>query len=156
MWAVAGGHGRVRKPPRMVRPTRLRCGLRFVTHTVFGSYGGYILFKGCFMFTSAIAAAQIAAGAVKTLPRATMRFGMVYGFNTVVALALEAALQFSVGPHGAGLNITQQFKVYGGFFVALGATFVAAHLFGCTDITVAKHDRSSDLRRVLLTTDVAT
>ena len=56
------------------------------------------------------------------------------------------------------LKVTEhfQFKVYGGFFVALGATFVAAHLFGCTDITVAKRDRSSDLRRVLLTTDVAT
>ena len=98
------------------------CGLSFLSLR----YGGFVVFKAVFLFTSTVAAAQVARGAARTLPGTRRRFGMVYGFNTLLALVLETALQLAVGSHGLALDVRRQFQVYGGYFGAMGATFAVA------------------------------
>ena len=57
--------------------------------------------------------------------------GCRYGFNMVVALAMESLLQFIVGKHVLDLHIVSQFVVYGCYFGCLGIIFVAVALRKC-------------------------
>lgn len=54
-------------------------------------------------------------------------YGLVFGFNTFFALILQSALTaVVVGNGGFELNAKDQFLVYGGYFLVLGAFFSVA------------------------------
>lgn len=141
----------VRSPEVLLSCLSIVCGaILFVMGTaasVWVGYVGYVAFKAAYCFTATMAAAQVATCAASTFPSSRSKFGMVYGFNTLLALVLGSALQFCVGQHGLHLHVQSQFQVYGGYFAVLGALFglvagvqrlavrhSAHHVSGPTDI----------------------
>lgn len=89
-------------------------------------YIGYAAFKVIYCFTATVASAQVATCAKTTFGTASGHlFGLVYGFNTLVALAMESLLQLCVGPHVFHLHVRSAFRVYGVYFAVLAASFLA-------------------------------
>uniref|UniRef100_A0A1I7YQ92 Transmembrane protein n=1 Tax=Steinernema glaseri TaxID=37863 RepID=A0A1I7YQ92_9BILA len=57
----------------------------------------------------------------------THSYGLIFGLNTLVALALQTALTFAVvDENGLGLPIRTQFVVYAGYHALISAIFFAA------------------------------
>nr|XP_029712065.1 folate transporter 1-like [Aedes albopictus] len=86
---------------------------------IWAAYTVYILFGALYMFMITMASATVA----KYLQEDS--FGLIFGINTFVALAFQSILTVVViSESGLMLMPRGQFKVYGGYFLALAAVYL--------------------------------
>lgn len=86
---------------------------------IWAAYTVYILFGALYMFMITMASATVA----KYLQEDS--FGLIFGINTFVALAFQSILTVVViSESGLMLTPRGQFKVYGGYFLALAAVYL--------------------------------
>ncbi|XP_058823142.1 thiamine transporter 1-like [Topomyia yanbarensis] len=84
------------------------------------SYLGYMVFSVLYAFTITVVSAEIAKNISDD------SFGLVLGFNTLVALSLQTVLTFAVTDADGwyALDVFGQFIVYSYYFVALSAIYL--------------------------------
>ncbi|XP_062550418.1 folate-like transporter 3 [Armigeres subalbatus] len=86
---------------------------------IWAAYTVYILFGALYMFMITMASATVA----KYLQEDS--FGLIFGINTFVALAFQTILTVVViSESGLMLSPRGQFKVYGGYFLALAVVYL--------------------------------
>ncbi|KAL1378303.1 hypothetical protein pipiens_004024 [Culex pipiens pipiens] len=86
---------------------------------IWAAYAVYILFGVLYMFMITMASATVA----KYLQEDS--FGLVFGINTFVALVFQSILTVVViSESGLALTPRGQFKVYGGYFLALAVIYL--------------------------------
>lgn len=90
-----------------------------VTHLLWVAYVMYIIFGVLYFFVITIASAIVAHNLSDD------SFGLIFGINTLVALALQTILTLVVVV-AYGLNPRDQYIVYGAYFVAMAAVYGAA------------------------------
>lgn len=78
----------------------------------------YICFGIAYAFGITICATEIA----RNLAEDT--FGLVFGFNTLVALAVQTIVTLSVVSSGFKLSPSGQYQVYGYFYIALAVVYL--------------------------------
>lgn len=78
----------------------------------------YICFSIAYAFGITICATEIA----RNLAEDT--FGLVFGFNTLIALTVQTIVTLSVVSSGFKLSPSGQYQVYGYFYVALGIAYL--------------------------------
>ncbi|XP_058445950.1 thiamine transporter 1-like [Malaya genurostris] len=94
--------------------------LAATTNQLIVSYLGYMAFSILYAFTITVVSAEIARNVSDD------SFGLVFGFNTLIALSLQTVLTFAVTDSDGwfALNIFEQFIVYSYYFVALSAIYL--------------------------------
>lgn len=89
-----------------------------VTKSMAVAYILYILFGVIYHTMITVANAEVAKNIVED------SYGLIFGVNTFIALALQSVLTLVVvSDVGLALKIRTQFLVYGGYFVVLGVVF---------------------------------
>ncbi|XP_053694288.1 thiamine transporter 1-like [Sabethes cyaneus] len=94
--------------------------LATATSNLIVSYLGYIAFGVLYAFTITVVSAEIAKNISDD------SFGLVFGFNTLIALSLQTLLTFAV-TDAAGwfaLDVIGQFTVYGYYFIVLSVIYL--------------------------------
>lgn len=97
--------------------------LAATSQSLMACYVFYICYAVSYSFGIAICATKIAENL------ADDTFGLVFGFNTLVALIVQTVVTLSVVSNGFRLSSSGQFKVYGWFHVALAAAYLVNFLF---------------------------
>lgn len=97
--------------------------LAATSRTLISCYIFYICFGVSYAFAITICATEIA----KNLAEDT--FGLVFGFNTLIALIVQTSTTLSVVSYGFKLSPSGQYQVYGYFYIALGAIYLVNLLF---------------------------
>lgn len=92
-------------------------------------YAWYICFGVSYAFAITICATEIARNL------ADDTFGLVFGFNTLVALIVQTAVILSVVSSGFKLSISGQYQVYGYSYLCLAAIYLINLAFGSADST---------------------
>ncbi|CAI4232623.1 unnamed protein product [Auanema sp. JU1783] len=88
------------------------------SHIVIG-YVGYVICTGIYNMLITAASANIATELTNA------NYGLVFGWNTFVAVLLQTILTITVADsHGFNLPIREQFEVYSGFFACVGVVFL--------------------------------
>ncbi|XP_073351170.1 solute carrier family 19 member 3b [Pagrus major] len=89
------------------------------TSSIWVCYGGYVIFKSCYMFLITITTFQIAANL------SMQCYALTFGINTFVALLLQTILTFIVVDEAVlGLDIVTQFIIYGSYYAAISVLFL--------------------------------
>ncbi|XP_052866984.1 thiamine transporter 1-like [Anopheles cruzii] len=85
------------------------------------SYVAYMVFGVLYAFAITVVSAEIAKNIADDC------FGLVFGFNTLVALSLQTLLTFAVTDADGwfALDVFGQFTVFSYYFIALGAIYAA-------------------------------
>lgn len=85
------------------------------------SYLGYMIFCVLYAFAITVVSAEIAKNIADDC------FGLVFGFNTLVALSLQTLLTFSVTDADGwfALDVFGQFTVFSSYFLVLGGIYTA-------------------------------
>lgn len=92
-----------------------------VSHSLVIQYTTYGVFKILFQIIMIFANSEVA----KSLNRDSQ--GLIFGFNTFVALLMQTCLTIAVaGSGGLELSIRLQFYVYGSYYIIIGGGFVVA------------------------------
>uniref|UniRef100_A0A182N673 Thiamine transporter 1 n=1 Tax=Anopheles dirus TaxID=7168 RepID=A0A182N673_9DIPT len=91
------------------------------TGTLVVSYVGYMIFCVLYAFAITVVSAEIAKNIADDC------FGLVFGFNTLVALSLQTLLTFSVTDSDGwfALDVFGQFTVFSCYFLVLGGIYTA-------------------------------
>uniref|UniRef100_A0A182S6A4 Thiamine transporter 1 n=1 Tax=Anopheles maculatus TaxID=74869 RepID=A0A182S6A4_9DIPT len=91
------------------------------TGTLVVSYLGYMVFCVLYAFAITVVSAEIAKNISDDC------FGLVFGFNTLVALSLQTLLTFSVTDSDGwfALDVFGQFTVFSCYFLVLGGIYTA-------------------------------
>lgn len=92
--------------------------LAATSQSLWSCYVFYICFCVAYAFGITICATEIA----RNLAGDT--FGLVFGFNTLVALTIQTIVTLSVVSSGFKLSPSGQYQVYGYFYIALGASYI--------------------------------
>lgn len=92
--------------------------LAATSRSLWPCYIFYICFGVSYAFGITICATEIA----KNLAADT--FGLVFGFNTLVALTVQTIVTLSVVSSGFKLSPSGQYQVYGYFYIALAASYI--------------------------------
>ncbi|KAH8311297.1 hypothetical protein KR044_005451 [Drosophila immigrans] len=89
---------------------------------IYISYLGYVLFGALYGFTITVASAELASSLVED------SFALIFGINTLVALAIQTLLTLVVVSESSGLNLNtfEQFTVYAFYFVIFGIVYFIA------------------------------
>ena len=87
-------------------------------------YVFYISYGVAYAFGITICATEIA----KNLADDT--FGLIFGFNTLIALTVQTIITLSVVSSGFKMSPRGQFQVYGGFYIFLGFGYLLNLLMG--------------------------
>ena len=92
-------------------------------HSIWVGYLGYVVFRALYQMMITVASFEVASRISET------SYGLVFGFNTFLALGLQTILT-SVVADSAGLALppTTQFQVYGGCFLTVGLIFMVTGL----------------------------
>lgn len=98
--------------------------LAATSHTLMSCYVFYICYGVSYAFCITICAFEIA----KNLADDT--FGLVFGFNTLIALIVQTLITLTVVSNGFKLSPTGQFQVYGYFYIFLGVIYLLILAFG--------------------------
>lgn len=107
------------------------------TSILFVSYGAYLIFGVLYAFTITVASAEVA----KQLDEDC--FGLIFGFNTFLALALQTIITFLfVSGRVFQFDIFQQFLAYCVFFAVLGLIYTVALANDVFQSVTAKGQRS--------------
>ena len=89
------------------------------SHSIMMGYAGYIAFRSLYQMMITVASFEVARRISKT------SYGLVFGFNTFVALGLQTILTTIVASSaGLALPPPAQFQVYGGCFLVMGMVFI--------------------------------
>lgn len=88
------------------------------SETLLPCYIFYVCFGVAYAFGITICATEIAKNLVDDT------FGLVFGFNTLIALAVQTIVTLSVVSSGFKLSPTGQYKVYGYAYVMLGGIYL--------------------------------
>lgn len=108
--------------------------LAATSQSLMACYVFYICYAVSYSFGIAIAATKIAENL------ADDTFGLVFGFNTLVALIVQTVITLSVVSNGFRLSSSGQFKVYGWFHITLGAAYLIYFLLA--NLTLKQNDRN--------------
>lgn len=109
------------------------------TSVLFVSYAAYLVFGVLYAFTITLASAEVA----KQLDEDC--FGLIFGFNTFIALALQTILTFLfVSGSVFQCDIFQQFLAYCVFFVVLGVIYTGALAHDIFQSLTLKGQRSDE------------
>ncbi|XP_062124028.1 thiamine transporter 1 [Drosophila sulfurigaster albostrigata] len=89
---------------------------------IYISYLGYVLFGAIYGFTITVASAELASSLLED------SFALIFGINTLVALALQSLLTLVFVSEGTGLNLNtfEQFTVYAFYFIIFGIVYFIA------------------------------
>lgn len=100
------------------------------TSNIWLAYIMYVLFRTSYVTVVTIATAQIAQNLEK------QRYGLVFGCNMFISLALESLLTvIVVDKAGLGVGVVDQFTIYGGYFAVISVLFLLATIFRCFGTT---------------------
>ena len=92
--------------------------LMATTDTIAMGYAGYIVFRALYQMMITVASYEIASNISQN------SYGLVFGFNTFLALGFQTILTTAVADSaGLALPPKQQFEVYAGFFLVTGLVF---------------------------------
>ena len=92
--------------------------LMATTDTIVMGYAGYIVFRALYQMMITVASFEIASNISQN------SYGLVFGFNTFLALGFQTVLTTVVADSvGLALPPKQQFLVYSGFFLVTGLVF---------------------------------
>ncbi|XP_068156249.1 thiamine transporter 1-like isoform X2 [Drosophila tropicalis] len=93
------------------------------TKDIYWSYVGFILFGGLYGFTITLASAEVARNLEEE------SFGLVFGFNTLLALVFQSLLTIIVvSDIGLSLNAVGQYTVYAFYFIVVGLIYLISVL----------------------------
>ncbi|XP_017118580.1 thiamine transporter 1 [Drosophila elegans] len=112
------------------------------TEDIFWSYTGFVLFGALYGFTITVASAEVARNLEED------SFGLVFGFNTLVALVFQSLLtMILVTDTGFELDPVGQYTVYAFYFIAVGLLYLISVLvewIWCRDSDIEKLENSLD------------
>jgi len=90
------------------------------------AYIGYLVFRALYQMMITVASFEIARNIGQD------SYGLVFGFNTFLALAFQSVLTAVVADSsGLALAPRDQFLVYAGYFLAVGCVYFLVGLIGC-------------------------
>ena len=93
--------------------------LPILRYRIWMGYAGYIVFRSLYQMMITVASFEVARRISET------SYGLVFGFNTFVALGLQTILTTIVASSaGLALSPPAQFQVYGGCFLVMGLVFI--------------------------------
>ncbi|XP_016983272.1 thiamine transporter 1 [Drosophila rhopaloa] len=93
------------------------------TEDIYWSYTGFVLFGALYGFTITVASAEVARNLQED------SFGLVFGFNTLVALIFQSLLtMIFVTDTGFELDPVGQYTVYAFYFIAVGVLYLISVL----------------------------
>ncbi|KAH8295103.1 hypothetical protein KR018_007212 [Drosophila ironensis] len=93
------------------------------TGDIYWSYVGFVLFGALYGFTITVASAEVARYLQED------SFGLVFGFNTFVALALQSLLtMIFVTDTGFKLSVVGQYTAYAFYFIGVGLLYLISVL----------------------------
>lgn len=92
--------------------------LAATSHSLISCYIFYIFYGVAYAFGITICATEIA----KNLEDDT--FGLVFGFNTLIALIVQTTITLTVVSSGFKLSPSGQYQVYGYSYIALGCIYL--------------------------------
>lgn len=93
------------------------------SQTLLACYIYYICFGAAFAFGITICASEIAKNLEDDC------FGLVFGFNTLIALTVQTIITLSVVSNGFLLSPSGQFQIYGYFYVVLGGIYLFSLIY---------------------------
>ena len=97
--------------------------LMATTDNIVIGYAGYIVFRALYQMMITVASFEIASNISQN------SYGLVFGFNTFLALGFQTILTTVVADSvGLALPPKQQFVVYSGFFLVTGLVFLVTGL----------------------------
>ena len=97
--------------------------LMATTDDIVIGYAGYIVFRALYQMMITVASFEIASNISQN------SYGLVFGFNTFLALGFQTILTTVVADSvGLALPPKQQFEVYSGFFLVTGLVFLITGL----------------------------
>lgn len=104
-----------------------------VTENLTGSYICYVIFSTLYQFMITVASSEIA----KQISRDS--HGLVFGFNTLLALIIQTFLTliFVSGHLGPKLTVVMQYWVYGLYYIGISAIYI---IIGLSSWFVSKKD----------------
>lgn len=100
-----------------------------LSQSLFACYAYYICFGVSYAFAITICATEIARNL------ADDSYGLVFGFNTLIALIIQTAVILSVVSSGFKLSISGQYQVYGYSYFLLGAVYLVNLILSLTKNT---------------------
>ncbi|XP_017092065.2 thiamine transporter 1 [Drosophila bipectinata] len=93
------------------------------TENIYWSYVGFILFGALYGFTITVASAEVARNLQEE------SFGLIFGFNTLVALTFQSLLtMIFVTETGFELSPVGQYTAYAFYFIAVGVLYLISVL----------------------------
>jgi len=94
--------------------------------SIWTAYVGYLVFRALYQMMITVASFEIASHITQE------SYGLVFGFNTFMALAFQTILTYTVADsRGLALEAREQFVVYAGYFAVVGAIYFVVGLLGC-------------------------
>lgn len=88
------------------------------SNTLMSCYIFYICFGVAYAFGITICATEIATNLAEDT------FGLIFGFNTLIALVVQTTITLSVVSSGFKLSPMGQYQVYGYFYIALATVYL--------------------------------
>jgi len=99
--------------------------LMATTSDIWTAYVGYLVFRSLYQMMITVASFEIARNITQN------SYGLVFGFNTFLALSFQTILTSIVADSvGLALPPRDQFQVYAGFFLAVGLVFLVSSVVG--------------------------
>jgi len=93
--------------------------LMATTDSIIMAYVGYVVFRALYQMMITVASFEIASNITQN------SYGLVFGFNTFLALGFQTILTTIVADSvGFALSPRNQFQVYAGFFLVVGLVFL--------------------------------
>lgn len=95
-------------------------------------YIAYVCFGVLYCFGITIAASEIAKNLYDE------SFGLIFGFNTLIALSLQTILTLCVVSSGFKLSVVGQFNVYGALYCVLGLMYIFSLFLNFNKVQIVK------------------
>jgi len=107
--------------------------LMATTSDIWTAYVGYLVFRSLYQMMITVASFEIASNITQN------SYGLVFGFNTFLALSFQTILTSIVADSvGLALPPRDQFQVYAGFFLTVGLVFLVSSVVGLARGGVAR------------------
>ncbi|KHN81695.1 Folate-like transporter 3, partial [Toxocara canis] len=91
------------------------------TESIYVMYGCYVAYRSLYQVMMTIAQWNLARKMIEE------SYGLVFGLNTFIALALQTVLTAVISDkRGLGLNVRKQYMIYAGCHVVIGMIFVSS------------------------------
>ncbi|XP_023340838.1 thiamine transporter 1 [Eurytemora carolleeae] len=102
--------------------------------SIWTAYIGYLIFRALYQMMITVASFEIASHITQE------SYGLVFGFNTFLALLFQTILTATVADSaGLALDIRTQFVVYAGYFAVVGVIYFLVGLASCCTDGVTRY-----------------